>query len=462
MLRNINGRRLNLEGLETRALLAGDVTVSVLNGNLLIVGDSADNDITIEQGTTANSFIVTGIGTVGGDTTINGAPSTTGTFTGVTHNITVRMNGGDDTVSVLADTLAPGNLSISLGSGDNTVAIGAGATITNNLSITAAGGDDTVTVTDTTVNGSANIETGGGDDDVTLTGLTVGEDTAAGAASQNVFGNSPLGRFLNNLFQDNNGSSNSKAGLTVDTGAGDDTVIASELTVHGSASIQTGFGDDTVSLTDVTVDNQTTGGRNTNVAGLLQNFLGNQHGNGLALGHLKQFLRQLNNNNDDGDDDNQGNGGSNSQSSNAGGLIVDTGFGDDTVTISGLSAAKLSVTTGFGADTVDLSDLDITGDIAVDTGAGADDVTLDTLAAARLTVNTGVGDDTVDIVAAALEKLNVDLGAGNDSLTTSDDTTISGQAKVAGGAGTDTIDSLLAVGISLNKLHSWGFETNLS
>jgi len=461
MLRNINGRRLNLEGLETRALLAGDVTVSVLNGNLLIVGDSADNDITIEQGTTADSFIVTGIGTVGGDTNINGAPSTTGTFTGVTHNITVRMNGGDDTVSVLADTLTPGNLSISMGSGDNTVAIGAGATITNNLAITTDGGDDTITVTDTTVNGSANIQTGGGDDDVTLTGLTVGEDTAAGAASQNVFGTSPLGRFLNALFQDN--SSNSKPGLTVDTGFGDDTVTASELTVHGSASIETGFGDDTVSLTDVTVDNQTTGGGNTNVAGLLQNFLGNQHGNGLALGHLKQFLRELNDNNDDqGDDDDQGNGGKNLHDSNAGGLVVDTGFGDDTVTITGLSAAKLSVTTGFGADTVNLSNIDVHGDVSVDTGAGADDVTLNTLAAARLTVNTGAGDDTVDIVAAALEKLNVDLGAGNDSLTTSDDTTISGQSKLAGGAGTDTIDSLLAVGISLNKLHSWGFETNLS
>jgi hypothetical protein len=439
--------------------LAGDVTVSVLNGNLLVMGDSVDNDITIEQGTTADSFVVTGIGTTGGNTTINGGTNI-GTFTGVTHNITVRMNGGDDTVSVLADLAAPGSLSISMGSGDNTVAIGAGTTINNNLAITTAGGDDTVTVTDTTVNGSANIQTGGGDDSVTLTGLTVGEDTTAAAASQNVFGNSPLGRFLNALFQDNNGSSNGQAGLTVDTGAGDDTVLASELTVHGSAKIETGFGDDTVSLTDVTVDNQTTGGGAADMAALLQSFLSNQHGNGLALGHLKQFLRQLNG------DDNQGNngngGGNNSNNANAGGLVVDTGFGDDTVTITGLSAAKLAVSTGAGADTVDLSEIDVDGLVSIDTGIGDDDVTLDTLAAARLDVNTGAGNDTVNIIAAALERLNVDLGAGDDSLTTSADTTISGQSKLAGGAGTDTIDSLLAVGISLNKLHSWGFETNLS
>src|SRR3954469_10539995 len=139
MLRNIIGRRLNLEGLESRALLAGDVTVAVLNGNLSIVGDSAANDITIQEGATANSIVVTGIGTTGGNTTINGGTNI-GTFTGLTRNIPVRMNGGDDTVSVLADLAAPGNLSISMGSGDDTVAIGDGSTIAGKLSITTDGG----------------------------------------------------------------------------------------------------------------------------------------------------------------------------------------------------------------------------------------------------------------------------------------------------------------------------------
>src|SRR5690349_17694431 len=55
-------RRLNVESLESRAMLAGDVLATVEGGNLLITGDGADNDIRIVQ-TADDTFQIIGDGT---------------------------------------------------------------------------------------------------------------------------------------------------------------------------------------------------------------------------------------------------------------------------------------------------------------------------------------------------------------------------------------------------------------
>ena len=60
-------KRLALESLERRLLLSGDVAVVVSGGDLVITGDTLDNDISITQGVTADEFVVTG-----NATTVNG------------------------------------------------------------------------------------------------------------------------------------------------------------------------------------------------------------------------------------------------------------------------------------------------------------------------------------------------------------------------------------------------------
>src|SRR5207244_5328908 len=67
-------RRLMVESLESRAMLAGNVTVSVTDNMLRIVGDAAGNDIEIQQ--VQQTFVGEWPGVklqiIGHGTTING------------------------------------------------------------------------------------------------------------------------------------------------------------------------------------------------------------------------------------------------------------------------------------------------------------------------------------------------------------------------------------------------------
>src|SRR5688572_15011706 len=66
------GRPCKFESLEKRNLLAGDVTASIRNGDLVIKGDDLDNGITITAGATAGSVLVTGVNAGGTATNVNG------------------------------------------------------------------------------------------------------------------------------------------------------------------------------------------------------------------------------------------------------------------------------------------------------------------------------------------------------------------------------------------------------
>src|SRR5262245_43598107 len=107
-------RTLAVERLEERRLLAGNVTASVVNGNLVVSGDSASNDVVIAQ--TPSGIVV--LGQPG--TTINGGASFTAV--GVTGDVRVTLGGGNDTLQ--AAVAVPRDLTIDLGSGDDAVTFG--------------------------------------------------------------------------------------------------------------------------------------------------------------------------------------------------------------------------------------------------------------------------------------------------------------------------------------------------
>ena len=124
-------RRLFLEGLERRAMLAGDVFASVSgSGNLTITGDSDDNSIEITQ-LTATSFSITGLD----GTLINGESDIE---VDVSGNVTIDLRNGDDTVAITGAT---------------------DLDFDDNLTIKTGNGLDVVTLTDVTVDNNLKIDT---------------------------------------------------------------------------------------------------------------------------------------------------------------------------------------------------------------------------------------------------------------------------------------------------------------
>src|SRR5437763_554022 len=130
-----SSRRMVVEQLEGRTLLAGNVTVSVSGGNLIVTGDNNDNAVLIQK-TGPGSYTITGFdfengalsGRQSGPTTIRGAGTDLGgdarLVTGVRGNIIVDLKTGNDSLAVgnsLDDLNALvddcGGLGLGLGSG---------------------------------------------------------------------------------------------------------------------------------------------------------------------------------------------------------------------------------------------------------------------------------------------------------------------------------------------------------
>src|SRR5262249_3150905 len=105
------GRSCKFESLEQRNLLAGDVTASIVHGDLVIKGDDLANGITITAGTNAGTVVITGVDAGGSSTTVNGTANGTVTLSGFTDDLKINMNGGDDTVSI-TELDVPGKVKI--------------------------------------------------------------------------------------------------------------------------------------------------------------------------------------------------------------------------------------------------------------------------------------------------------------------------------------------------------------
>ena len=178
-------RALGFENLETRNLMAGNVTATISNGNLKIVGDTAANDITV-------NFTANGALTVVGNnaTTVNGAANAA--FTNVS-SVGIRLGEGNDVAVVDGNSFSlGGGVRITDRSGANTYTVRE-ITLDGQVNIRASGGNQTVTVDDIfgslvhirtgvgndTVNlgditGSARLLTGRGDDDINFNGDITG------------------------------------------------------------------------------------------------------------------------------------------------------------------------------------------------------------------------------------------------------------------------------------------------
>ncbi|MFK7818543.1 MAG: hypothetical protein AB8G99_07485 [Planctomycetaceae bacterium] len=161
----------DVQVLETRALLAGNVSVSMQGDNVLLKGDSRANSISIT--TVAEGVQI--LGTRG--TFVNNSPFMLIPNTEI-GNMDFRMKGGNDTVVLVADV--GGNVTGRMGPGSDTFSVT--ASIGGDLSVKTGsaipGTADVVSVSASTITGDTNIKGGGGRQRVVVNASQFVGDTA--------------------------------------------------------------------------------------------------------------------------------------------------------------------------------------------------------------------------------------------------------------------------------------------
>ena len=175
----ITNRRLGVEQLQARVLLAGDVTAAVTNGFLVIRGDDAANELTIER-ISGDRVQVTGAT----GTTINGL--TQPAVLRVRKGYDIATGGGDDKLTVIGlNAFGRYEIRMDLGIGNDTL-------VARNLlaqRIHAGGGDgnDSITVRNSRSRRGSGVGGGAGDDTLVLENLRFGNGSCIdGGTGKNV------------------------------------------------------------------------------------------------------------------------------------------------------------------------------------------------------------------------------------------------------------------------------------
>jgi len=270
-------RRLFIESLEAREVLAGNVTATLSAGILRVTGDTLNNKIAIWQNTNTGLFSVTGQTSSGATKVNNGPNNNTVTFNGAVNSIIVDLKQGNDSVTIGAGTNSFVQLSPAILTGVVTVKGGTGGDTMNVLVAGAAainidGGLESGTVQNDIVNvaftvaGSVAINTYGGNDFVSVNASII--PTLAIIAGVNTGGNDFDTVLLNRVasfttaVQVGVAGVNPESGNTVQInesifgtlgilgGANIDRVFLNRVFAV-TAAINTFAGNDSVSLTDV-------------------------------------------------------------------------------------------------------------------------------------------------------------------------------------------------------------------
>ena len=179
------GRKLRIERLEEKMLLAGDVQVVVSDGALLITGDDLDNHVQVVATAVVGEYRVLGVNRAGIPTAINGVFGQI-RVTGVNDDFKIDMQGGDSRVALLngefgaggdiLELVVPDDLEIRNSSGRLEV-LTDNVRVLDDLVIETQDGFDDIALLETLVDDNLYISTHGGNDDVLLDEVVV-EDNA--------------------------------------------------------------------------------------------------------------------------------------------------------------------------------------------------------------------------------------------------------------------------------------------
>jgi hypothetical protein len=264
------GSLRHIECLESRQLLAGDVAISVVDGNLLIRGDELANQIAITAGDAPDSYRIVGLDGTTVHTVATAEPSATQLLvSGVTGNVAIRMGAGDDVVRIHGASFH-GNVSIATDGGSDHVVLGTspvavsesdsatngdepvfspqvdGVGIGGSLRIATGADDDTVRVAQTAVRGNLLVFSDGGDDEVIIGEPS--QDPTVTAAAEAPSPSVEVGHTMAIHLGAGNDAlalQNAEAyrGVLVDGGGGDDRMRLSNLLAGDALRVLGGLGE---------------------------------------------------------------------------------------------------------------------------------------------------------------------------------------------------------------------------
>lgn len=412
-------RRLGVESLESRAMLAGNVLVNVDSaGNLRITGDNADNQFTIIQSGNGSYLIV------GQNTTINGLGSRN--VTGVRRSLDIDLRGGNDDVTFTGalpgGTFAP--------------------RFTASFAVRGGAGSDTINVANVDAAGQVLIDGGGGADNLSVLSV-LGDDIVL----RTTLGGDSIeadGLAADDLIQ-------------IESGEGNDSLSVSNTTAR-RMTVNTGFGDD-----ELVIDNTTiTQSLAVNTSGIASGIGNNGRGD-TGTG--------ISGRNGQPDGQNRGGGGT---GGGGGGPAPGVAADADEVQITDTFAGSATVATGGDADDVLIEDFETAGNLVVVTGDGNDILALDDVIAfglsielgngndiaaltnvavtRRIDINAGAGNDDLALVNIAADQLFAAMGAGNDDVTAGSLVSATTRARIDGGPGADSLTGNGSIAAPLKEL----------
>ncbi|MCU0877923.1 MAG: hypothetical protein MUF06_09080 [Pirellulaceae bacterium] len=390
-------RRLKLEHLETRAMLAGNVSVSVSGGNLLVRGDNSSNQIAIVQ-LDAGEYAVVGLN----GTEVNGGTDPV-VKSGVTNNIDVDLKNGHDVLGISNDIdfleelayeeglelpdlelpedapeclTVPKHLNIKLGSGNDAAAVGAKVGL------------------------RINADLGSGNDALWVEGSKVGDDIIARGGSGHDY------LYIN--------KTKIAQMLDVNMGDGENGVYVDCTQIGESAVIRTGKNNDYVYVVESQIEDnlivRTGSGHDGVIAGSIAG-MAEAEGEASSGGYGIEVGNNVDIDTGSGDDYVDVSGDIDNL------LKVSTGSGHDEVYMYYVDAEDLVAVLGSGNDYLSAYGVHVHDDALLDAGSGndvayiryseVDDV---------LTALMGSGNDFLEICESWADKANLDGGSGKDEL----------------------------------------------
>jgi hypothetical protein len=457
-------RALGFEGLEKRELLAVQV-ILFASGELFILGDTANDAVTITENSTGTLWQISG-------PTVIGTPLQI--LKPVTQNVFVLLGGGNDSLSIRGINQATqnfiGELTVNMGLGADTVGLGSFVSpVAGDFNFVPAPGPNGSNANDFI--GAVSVDLGGGVSATLATDATnslVVENTdfgrlvgtpvngqmtvngSLGVDTIDIHGSINFGGWMD--IQARAGADVIKIGvdatntsfaqevvqlggsMTINAGDGADAVTLENVLAAGSIVVQGGAGDDSIRLgsgasvpVNQRVGSSTRGDMvvyggdgndniSINQATTVNSFLVNL-GAGLAIGGNSLSVR-------------------NSSFSNDSAIIGDG-------SVDGLSLNAVNIVTnlfiqcGGGNDTIDIQGTLITaGALTINTDTGNDSVRVDNSNIRTLVLFTGDGDDNVTLTANLIDDFFADLGNGNDSINS--ESTYRKRGFVRGGAGANS------------------------
>lgn len=458
-------KSLRLESLEKKIPLAGDVTATLVGGDLILVGDIDDNSVQVVRD---GSLAMPGVGDVSvnglAGTTVNGMASESFTVTG---DVIFDYTAGGNNIATVGEPMAlnpdalelPGNVSVEGGAGDeflnvqNSIINGSAS-----LSDSIGGVGANLSVTDSLVTGDVSnsnisdysdigLQTSTVNGDVTLTAngtdllqavldfrsSSIGDDVRVESNADLVetrFRGISVGDDVIHISGDGDdlidfGADSNDVGNTIGddlrllTGGGNDEVLLAGYNVGDDLVFNGGDGDDifeTEALDDVNVVGDDV-------------YLSGKAGNDTLFIADTEIGDKLRISGNSGDDFAGGEGLVVGRSA-----LVSLGSGIDEADFTDVTGARSLTVLGRGENTIILNDITTSHFVTVLTSNGADSVSMFNVNTYSAMVATCSGNDDVAIVDSAFDYLFVFLGGGDDTLTL-EGVTVDRFAVLSGGSG---------------------------